>query len=463
MLFRLRRHCEESPTGTTKQSVYPNTCSCGNWNSRKRAVREIQFPNQLRSLFIIFLFFALFFTLSNNLYSQATYTNGSILIYSTTSDPGFPYGRDRFDSLGAVLRNHGYAVTVTDRIIIAVVTDSLLADYNELWIMSTYVPSVAQFSQSEIETILNFRNQGNGLFVDADHYTAGVEDYQDDANQISIPLGVTFFGSAYRAVGCAPIVPAFVMHPLFAGVDAIAGGYDEGKIKRTSDAALEIVATIDQDSMVAVLDDGTGKGRAVFDVCFVRFFDGGCLEADNTIQYARNIADWLINKPPTAFSLISPPLIDSVKSPFTANWQTSLAPYPNDTVRYDLCLSRSIVFNPDSTIIIDSLSDTTYTIGSLDIENWYWKVKAYDQWGAVRWSDQNWSFYVYLCGDANGDGKVSVSDVVYDINYLFKGGSPPAPFKAGDATCDSKVTVAEVIFKVSYLFKGGPPPCHQCP
>ena len=145
------------------------------------------------------------------------------------------------------------------------------------------------------------------------------------------------------------------------------------------------------------------------------------------------------------------------------NWESSIDPDPNDTVRYGLYLSRSIVFNRDSTIIIDSLSDTTYARDSLNTKNWYWKVKAYDQLGAARWSNQTWSFYVYKCGDSNGDGKVTVSDIVYDINYLFKGGSPPAPFKAGDATCDSKVNVADVIFKISYLFKSGPPPCHQCP
>jgi hypothetical protein len=160
--------------------------------------------------------------------------------------------------------------------------------------------------------------------------------------------------------------------------------------------------------------------------------------------------------------LLLPIEADSVKTPVTFDWQKSILTVPSDTVRYDLYLSRSIVSNPDSAIVYDSLLDTTFT-NSLDIGPWYWKVKAYDKWGALRWSDQTWSFYVYKCGDSNGDGKVTVSDVVYDINYLFKGGLPPVPYKAGDVTCDGKETVADVIFKISYLFKLGPPPCHQCP
>ena len=65
----------------------------------------------------------------------------------------------------------------------------------------------------------------------------------------------------------------------------------------------------------------------------------------------------------------------------------------------------------------------------------------------------------YAKGDANGDGKVTVSDVVYIINYLFKGGPPPGYLDAADTNCDGKVTVSDVVYLINYLFKGGPPPC----
>ena len=62
-------------------------------------------------------------------------------------------------------------------------------------------------------------------------------------------------------------------------------------------------------------------------------------------------------------------------------------------------------------------------------------------------------------GDANADGQVSVSDVVYLVSYLFKGGSAPVPLEAGDVNCDGNVTVGDVVYLINYLFKGGPPPC----
>jgi N-acetylneuraminic acid mutarotase len=65
-----------------------------------------------------------------------------------------------------------------------------------------------------------------------------------------------------------------------------------------------------------------------------------------------------------------------------------------------------------------------------------------------------------LRGDPNGDALVTVSDVIYIINYLFKSGPPPTNCsKSGDINCDSKITVSDVVYLISYLFKGGPPPC----
>ncbi|MDP2960855.1 MAG: dockerin type I repeat-containing protein, partial [candidate division Zixibacteria bacterium] len=65
-----------------------------------------------------------------------------------------------------------------------------------------------------------------------------------------------------------------------------------------------------------------------------------------------------------------------------------------------------------------------------------------------------------LRGDPNGDAFVTVSDVIYIINYLFKSGPPPTNCpKSGDVNCDSKITVSDVVYLIGYLFKGGPPPC----
>jgi len=58
--------------------------------------------------------------------------------------------------------------------------------------------------------------------------------------------------------------------------------------------------------------------------------------------------------------------------------------------------------------------------------------------------------------DANGDTKVDVTDVFYDINALFAAGA--APVCGGDANGDGKLDVADVFYLINYLFAAGPPP-----
>jgi len=164
------------------------------------------------------------------------------------------------------------------------------------------------------------------------------------------------------------------------------------------------------------------------------------------------------NYPPNTFSLLSPS--DSAMIPYIVSfdWETAIDPDPWDTVRYDLYVSTSSTFHPDSTIPYNGLFNGQYT-DTLEIGRFYWKVKAYDNYAEI-WSNQTWTFLSAKRGDANGDKQITVSDVVYLINYLFKGGPPPVPEQmVGDVNCDGKVTVSDVVYLINYLFKGGPPPC----
>jgi hypothetical protein len=140
----------------------------------------------------------------------------------------------------------------------------------------------------------------------------------------------------------------------------------------------------------------------------------------------------------------------------TFDWEDASEPNPWDTVRYDLYISTSSVFHPDSTVIYDSLLSSQYT-DTLNLGRYYWTVKAYDIQAEV-WSDDTLCFYFFEIGDVNCDGSVTISDVVYIINYLFRGGPAPCGMDAGDINCDGDVSIADVIYIINYLFKGGPSP-----
>jgi hypothetical protein len=65
------------------------------------------------------------------------------------------------------------------------------------------------------------------------------------------------------------------------------------------------------------------------------------------------------------------------------------------------------------------------------------------------------------CGDANGDGAVDIGDAVSLLNYLYKGGLPPAcdPITdCGDVNLDEAVDLGDAIYLLNYLYKSGPPP-----
>jgi C1A family cysteine protease len=70
--------------------------------------------------------------------------------------------------------------------------------------------------------------------------------------------------------------------------------------------------------------------------------------------------------------------------------------------------------------------------------------------------------YKPMCGNANRDNVVSVSDVVYLVNYLFKGGPKPFMYYA-NANGDNKISVTDVVYLINYLFKGGAKPICNYP
>lgn len=63
-------------------------------------------------------------------------------------------------------------------------------------------------------------------------------------------------------------------------------------------------------------------------------------------------------------------------------------------------------------------------------------------------------------GDVNSSGAINSSDIIYLVNYVFKGGPLPACSGiTGDVECSGAVTSSDIIYLVNFVFKGGLPPC----
>jgi len=95
-----------------------------------------------------------------------------------------------------------------------------------------------------------------------------------------------------------------------------------------------------------------------------------------------------------------------------------------------------------------------------------YKVSLKPDLAVSNWDRENFCFFnlnaVYLYGDINQDEAVSVSDVVFLINYLFREGEEPYFLASGDTNDDCQVAVGDVIYLINYLFKGGPAPLAGC-
>src|SRR5574341_59946 len=72
--------------------------------------------------------------------------------------------------------------------------------------------------------------------------------------------------------------------------------------------------------------------------------------------------------------------------------------------------------------------------------------------------------YSFVCsaiaGDANGSGGTpNLTDIVYLVNFVFKGGPAPNPPCRGDENASGgSANLSDIVYLVNYVFKGGPAP-----
>jgi hypothetical protein len=67
----------------------------------------------------------------------------------------------------------------------------------------------------------------------------------------------------------------------------------------------------------------------------------------------------------------------------------------------------------------------------------------------------------WVCGDANDDEDVNILDIVYLINYKYKGGPAPDPLEAADVNSDLDINILDIVYLINYKYKSGPAP--DCP
>jgi hypothetical protein len=66
-------------------------------------------------------------------------------------------------------------------------------------------------------------------------------------------------------------------------------------------------------------------------------------------------------------------------------------------------------------------------------------------------------------GDANGDERIDISDTIWTINFLARGGVAPPCLEGADANDDGRLDLGDAVYVMNYTLLGGPRPAAPSP
>jgi len=169
-----------------------------------------------------------------------------------------------------------------------------------------------------------------------------------------------------------------------------------------------------------------------------------------------------INEAPSAPALIAP--LDSAEffgKDLSLKWGPASDPDLIESLHYRVQIDTLPDFATAATF--DSLPVESLWVAALLLEShfYYWNVTTVDK-GGLEAASAVRTLHTLLAGDVNADGTVTSADVVFVVNYVFKGGPAPVPAALADVNVDCTVTSADIIYLVAYVFKSGPPPQPGC-
>ncbi len=62
----------------------------------------------------------------------------------------------------------------------------------------------------------------------------------------------------------------------------------------------------------------------------------------------------------------------------------------------------------------------------------------------------------FMCGDVDNSGSLNILDIVYFINFKYKGGPRPVYIASAEVNGDGGLNILDVVYFINFKYKGGP-------
>lgn len=177
----------------------------------------------------------------------------------------------------------------------------------------------------------------------------------------------------------------------------------------------------------------------------------GVLESRTTVTITVNEAG---NQSPyftMSLPSVQPVIVDEI---YTANFTAFDPDLDLMTISYS-----AIPLNSTFTDLGDGTADFVFTPQSTQIGDVYnLTFTVTDPNSAFDEINVTYEVVAFLRGDANSDNTLDMSDILFILNYLYKGGQAPASFDATDVNYDNEINVLDAEYLIRYFYKQGPSP-----
>ena len=179
------------------------------------------------------------------------------------------------------------------------------------------------------------------------------------------------------------------------------------------------------------------------------------------------------------FAIIAPPPSDSISPTvhvLEPNGGDSLLANTIHRIRWtaadnQIIASLRIDYSGDNGATYTKVDSLSFDVGTYiwatpatDSDSARIRVMVWDNVGNEASDESDAPFTVWtppqIRGDVNMDYVVNSSDIIYLVNFVFKGGpAPRGGVAVADNNCDTNISNADIILMINFVFKAGPELC----